>query len=165
MNTSVQLKSAALFVMLLAMSLTQAQTTNPNLGRQLSTAELAKNANAPSVRLDGKVFRILNGVPVTGANSVALVSDRVTQVVNDQGVVGESRNEVIISEIAPNRVRDSIDRLKVAPVSVNYYEHIDLSTLRFSSFQDAVDAYDQLKKLLPQARVHVPVKYGKAMPR
>mgnify|MGYP003348905025 CR=1 FL=1 len=62
-------------------------------------------------------------------------------------------------------VRQAVAGLAVTPVSAEYYGHTSISTLRFASFQDAVDARALIKKLLPQARVDVPVRYAKPVAR
>jgi len=62
-------------------------------------------------------------------------------------------------------VKQAAARLSPMPVSVQYYGHINISTLHFASFQAAVIARTQLKKALPQARVDVPIQYAKPVVR
>ena len=82
-----------------------------------------------------------------------------------RGVVGESRNEVVVSQVSVDSVRQAVSNLPATPVSAEYYGHLNISTLRFATFQDAVNARAQLKKTLPQARVDVPIQYAKPVAR
>lgn len=138
-------------------TLAQAASSDITVGQQLSAAEQSQYASAPSVRLDKQSFKVLSP-GVTTKNSGAATS-AVTTVIDERGLVGESRNEVIISRVTPDSVRQAFAQLSPAPVSVQYYDHLNISTLRFASFQDAVSVRDQLKKLLPQAGVDVPIRF------
>lgn len=139
----------------------QAVHANPMVGERLSDAQLAQYASAPTVQLESQSFKVLG----TANRTKAASTPAVTQVVNERGVVGESRNEVIVSQAAVDAVRQAAGGLNPAPVAAEYYEHLDMSTLRFASFQGAVSARAQLKKLLPQARVDVPVRYTRPRAR
>lgn len=141
----------------------QAVAADLVVGKRLSAQELSQYASAPVVQVESQSFKVLPSG--TRTKSAGAASTAVTQVVNERGVVGESRNEVVVSQVPVESARQAVASLSTAPVSAAYYGHMNLSTLRFASFQEAVDARTQLKKLLPQARVDVPVQYAKPVAR
>lgn len=153
-----------LAALVLASTLAEAGTPDSIVGKRLSAAELSQYADSPSVQLDTQTFKIMSsGSPVRAASAAS--SGAVTQVINELGVVGESRNEVIVSQVSVDSARQAAASLTAAPVSADYYGHMNISKLRFASFQEAVNARTQLKKLLPQARVDVPIQYAKPVAR
>ncbi|NMV36608.1 hypothetical protein [Ralstonia insidiosa] len=155
------IKTVALAVLLSMGSACQA--ADLVVGKHLTTQELAQYASAPVVQIESQSFKVLSSG--TRTKSAGATSAAVTQVANERGVVGESRNEVVVSQVAVDSVRQAVAGLAVTPVSAEYYSHTSISTLRFASFQDAVDARALIKKLLPQARVDVPVRYAKPVAR
>lgn len=165
MITSSVFKTVALGA-LLTVTLTvagQAAAGDLTVGKRLSAQELSAYASAPVVQLDAQAFKVLS--TGTRTKSAGAATAAVTQVVNERGVVGESRNEVVVSQVSADSVRQAAASLSSTPVSAEYYGHMNISTLRFASFQEAVNARTQLKKLLPQARVDVPVQYAKPVAR
>lgn len=141
----------------------QAVAADLVVGKRLSKQELSQYASAPVVQIESQSFKVLSsGTRTKGAGAA---STTVTQVANERGVVGESRNEVVVSQVSVDSVRQAAASLATGPVSAVYYAHMNVSTLRFASFQEAVNARTQLKKLLPQARVDVPVQYAKPVIR
>lgn len=85
----------------------------------------------------------------------------VTRVVNAQGRVGESRNEVLIARVPAGEVEAKARGLMQSAVSVRAVETSNLTVLRFSSFGEAVRAYARLTRLFPLASVSVPVQYSR----
>ena len=80
--------------------------------------------------------------------------------------MGESRNEVLVSRVPVQAVRQAVGQLGIRAVSVQYYDHIAISSLRFASFEDTAAARERLKSLLPaDAGVDVPVRYSKSTVR
>ncbi|MGO4154072.1 hypothetical protein [Cupriavidus sp. YAF13] len=127
-------------------------------GQQLSPAQWKSLAGTTVVRLGSQSFQTL---PASAKNAGAAGS-AVTLVVNDRGVVGESRNEVVVSQVSTQEVQQTIGKLSHAAIGVQYFDHMSISQLTFASFQDAVNAREQLKTLLaPGAAVDVPIRYGK----
>ena len=159
-NTTL-MKTVALAALLSMASACQA--ADVTVGKHLSTQELARYASAPTVQIESQSFKVLSSGTRTKAAGAA--SSAVTQVANERGVVGESRNEVVVSQVPVDSVRQAVSSLPATPVSAEYYGHLNISTLRFASFQDAVNARAQLKKTLPQARVDVPIQYAKPVAR
>ncbi|MCA8488531.1 hypothetical protein OHZ10_23495 [Burkholderia arboris] len=134
-------------------------------GKQLSPQELAQYAHAPSVRLDGQTFKHLNAGETAKSMRAGSAGDRATLLVNERGVVGETRNELVVSQVEPDRVREVAGQLGRSPVATAYFAPVRISTLRFASFEDAVEARAKLIKLLPQARVNLPIRYATSKAR
>lgn len=155
------MKTASLAV-LLSMG-AACQAADLAVGKHLSTQELAQYASAPTVQIETQSFKVLSSGTRTKAAGAA--SAAVTQVANERGVVGESRNEVVVSQVSVDSVRQAVGTLPATPVSAEYYGHLNISTLRFASFQEAVNARAQLKKTLPQAQVDIPIQYAKPVAR
>lgn len=155
------MKTASLAV-LLSMG-AACQAADLAVGKHLSTQELVQYASAPTVQIETQSFKVLSSGTRTKAAGAA--SAAVTQVANERGVVGESRNEVVVSQVSVDSVRQAVGALPATPVSAEYYGHLNISTLRFASFQEAVNARAQLKKTLPQARVDIPIQYAKPVAR
>lgn len=155
------MKTASLAV-LLSMG-AACQAADLAVGKHLSTQELAQYASAPTVQIETQSFKVLSSG--TRTKAAAAASAAVTQVANERGVVGESRNEVVVSQVSVDSVRQAVGALPATPVSAEYYGHLNISTLRFASFQEAVNARAQLKKTLPQARVDIPIQYAKPVAR
>ncbi|WP_296228995.1 hypothetical protein [Ralstonia sp. UBA689] len=156
-------KTAALAALLSVATVCQAASADLTVGKRLSAQELSQYASAPVVHIESQSFKVLS----TGsrAKAAGAASSAVTQVANERGVVGESRNEVVVSQVSVDSVRQAAAGLSASPVSTQYYGHMNLSTLRFASFQEAVNARTQLMKALPQARVDIPIQYAKPVAR
>lgn len=156
-------KTIALVTLVSVATACTAASADLTVGKRLSAQELSQYASAPSVQIETQSFKVLS----TGIHTKAsgATSSAVTQVINERGVVGESRNEVVVSQVSVDSVRQAVSGLSAAPVSAQYYGHMDISTLRFASFQDAVHARTQLMRALPQARVDVPIQYARPTAR
>ncbi|KHK49162.1 hypothetical protein PI87_26560 [Ralstonia sp. A12] len=163
MTISSTFKTVALGVLVSVAITGQAVAADLSVGQRLSTQQLSQYASAPSVQIETQSFKVL--ATGTRTKAAGAASSAVTQVANERGVVGESRNEVVVSQISVDSVRQTAASLSTAPVSAEYYGHMNLSTLRFASFQEAVNARTQLKKALPQARVDVPIQYARPVAR
>lgn len=146
----------------LATTLCYAGASTYVAGQQLSPDQLKSLAGATVVRLGSQSFQTLPASASATAKNAGAVGSAVTLVVNDRGVVGESRNEVVVSQVSTQEVQQTIGKLSHAAIGVQYFDHMRISQLTFASFQDAVGAREQLKTLLaPGAAVDVPIRYGK----
>jgi hypothetical protein len=81
------MKTVALAALLSMASACQA--ADLTVGKRLSTQELAQYASTPTVQIESQSFKVLSSGTRTKAAGAA--SSAVTQVVNERGVVGESR--------------------------------------------------------------------------
>lgn len=157
--TTKQYSRAFLLASAIFFSVSHASASGFAAGTQLSPDEMGKLEGATAVRLKGQTFRLLRGSAV--AKSTGSAAGTPSTVVNERGIVGISHNEVLISQVPTQIVRQTLGRLSHAAVQVQYYDHMDISTLKFATFQEAVIASDQLKGLLPpEAGLDVPIRYG-----
>ena len=156
-------KTVALAMLVSIAGMCLADSPEVVVGKQLSPQELKQHVNAPTVVLETRSFKVLS--TGTRPKTKGISSSAVTQVINENGVVGESHNNVVVSQVSVDRVKQAVAGLSPTPVSAQYYGHVNISTLYFASFQAAVSARTQLKKVLPQARVDVPIQYARPVVR
>lgn len=148
----------------------------PGIGTALTAEEQTSlTANAP-VQVGGRQFRIYSEEKVAPASGAAVASknaqsssgaalDPVTTVVNEQGLVGKSRNEVLISNIPTAEAKAKISAYLSQAISVKYYDHMDITALRFATFGEAAQAQAELQALLTGAKVTLPIKFSVRTPR
>lgn len=162
--------AAALLAAVLALPAVSAAAADTGyaIGTRLSQAQQAALGGAREVQIGGQAYRVLpdtDSKPRT-LSSGASAAEATSLVVNARGVVGESRNEVLVSRVPVQAVRQAVGQLGIRAVSVQYYDHIAISSLRFASFEDTAAARERLKSLLPaDAGVDVPVRYSKSTVR
>ncbi|MGT2492878.1 hypothetical protein ACU4GD_26150 [Cupriavidus basilensis] len=58
-----------------------------------------------------------------GEQSAGAMGSPVTLVVNDRGVVGESRNEVIVSQVSTQEVQQKVGKLSRSATGIQYFDH------------------------------------------
>lgn len=148
----------------------------PGIGTVL-TAEEQKSLTAnASVQVGAHQFKILSEkkvVPATGAavatknaqSDSGAALDPVTTVVNEQGLVGKSRNEVLISNISTADAKTKISAYLSQAISVKYYDHMNITALRFASFSEAAQARNELQALMMGAKVTLPIEFSVPTPR
>ena len=88
-----------------------------------------------------------------------------TMVVNQQRAVGKSSNEVLITNSPVSQTK-----LKIAPylpkaISVDYFDNMNSTVLRFATLEEAAKTYLELKTAMPDARVSLPVSYSLLRPK
>lgn len=88
-----------------------------------------------------------------------------TMVANEIGVVGLSRNEVLVSGVKPQQVKEAAQRLGLKTETAGYYDSTGLSSLRFASIGDAAQARTLLRSALSGASVSLPVQYAEVKSR
>ena len=93
------------------------------------------------------------------------VTQEGTMVANELGVVGISYNDVLVSGVSPQQVKDAVHRLGLKPQAAGYYDSTGLSSLRFASLSDAAQARTSLRSALSGASVSLPVQYAEVKPR
>lgn len=86
-----------------------------------------------------------------------------TLLLNAQGVVGSSRNEVAVSE-APADAQAVIQQTQPRPVSIQHFAPTGITVAKYADFGQAVDALRALKTALPGAKVSLPVQFSKQVP-
>lgn len=133
------------------------------VGSLLSDDEIASKVILAAVSMDGETFKLLStSVSEKQFDEGASPS---TLLVNERGLVGKSLHNVVISEVKTSLVQERLSSLSIPTIASSFYEHMDISKLRFDTFADAVAARSQLLDLLPGAQVHVPIKYAVKRPK
>lgn len=159
MNIPMICKVLCLSALSITMGLSHA--AQPQAGKLLTTKELAVHAAKPSVKLGAETLKVVSVRNVAKGG----VLEPVTLVVNQQGLVGESRNAVVVSQTRTALVRQQIPNLASIARTVKYYDHMNLTELRFDSFNQAISARSELLALMPKAQVSVPIEYAPRRPR
>lgn len=132
-------------------------------GQRLTAEERKNLASSSHVRLGEENFQL---VPPKSRLKAAAPGNEETWVVNSQGVVGRSSNEVMVGQIDVDAVRAALTAHDLPPVvNVQYYAANRISAIRFANFADAVRARDLLANRLPGASVTVPVQYSRPRAR
>lgn len=140
----------------------QAQPAQPYAaGDRLTPQQMAPFARLPPLRVGDQVLREISSQSLmTMSLGGAVSSGPSSRVVNEQGWVGESRNELVIAQIPVAEVQQRLQQMIRNAVSVQYDEARAITVLRFSSLPSAVRARSSVLRLWPQARVELPVSYG-----
>lgn len=128
------------------------------LGQTLSSTEQQTLTAGSPVQLGKQQFRIVT--PAVRPRSTA-TNQGETWLVNEQGVVGRSDNVVLVGQ-ADTAAVEAVVAGGTLPtvVQATYNAALHMSTLRFGSFADAVQARSVLAQRLPTtASVTVPVQY------
>lgn len=134
-----------------------AQPASLRAGQALSTNERDALTETTPVHLGKQQFRIIT--PTVHPKEAGATQTE-TWLVNEQGVVGRSTHEVLVSQADPAAVRAVVASGALPAVAnANYNATLRLSILRFASFADAVRARTVLMQRLGNADVTVPVQY------
>ena len=124
-------------------------------GQRLSAEQIAQWGELPVYEIGASQVRV---IPSQQAGS------QVTLLINAQGVVGSSRNEITISEAPAQGVQTVLQQVTPAPLSVQQYEPTGITVARYADFGQAVEGLRALKAALPDAKVSLPVQFGKQIP-
>ena len=141
----------ALLIGLIAMTSSFAQTT-PSIGSFLTASEMETAKTKTQIRDGKKILWVLS----TGGST----SEPFTMLVNEQTAVGRSANEVVISNSPTEQTKLKITSYLSKTVSVNYFDHLSTTVLRFSAITDAANAVAELRTAMPDARISLPVTYS-----
>ncbi|MCZ2497631.1 hypothetical protein GN316_12760 [Xylophilus sp. Kf1] len=133
-------------------------------GSHLTPAEVAAMSTTASRYTVGGTS--LTVVPAAnGVTTKSTDGSTVTTVVNAGGVVGTSRNEVLVAQVATDTVRAQGATLLAGAHSVSYYDHMQITSVRYASFAQATAAFEQWRTAFPKAQVTLPVEYHQRKPR
>ena len=146
----------ALFIGLIAMTSGLAQTTPP-IGSTLTAYEMETAKTKTQIQDGKRVLWVLS----TGKSS----SGPLTMLVNEQGVVGRSANEVVIANSPTEQTKLRITSYLSKTISVDYVDNMNITVLRFSAIADAAKAVAELRTVMPDARITLPVVYSIPRPR
>ena len=131
---------------------------NPRVGTVLGSSELATLRTQAQVSTGGQKVRVLSSA-TPQVQSSGGASNTVTLVVNEDGVIGQSENVVVISRIPVSQVQTLAAKWVAQAVSVQYYDHMDMTLLRFGNFSEAAAARTAIERALPEAGVSLPIQY------
>ncbi|TFL15050.1 hypothetical protein CSC67_06890 [Pusillimonas caeni] len=144
--------SLGLLGMSLALASSAALALTP--GQKLTKTEIAEWGALAEYKIGSSRVRV---VPPQYSGS------QDTLLLNAQGVVGSSRNEVAVSE-APADVQAVIQQTQPRPVSIQHFAPTGITVAKYADFGQAVDALRALKAALPGAKVSLPVQFSKQVP-
>ena len=147
------------FVCLCLVSMAALAQVNPRVGTVLGSSELATLRTQTPVSIGGQQVRVL-GSASPQSQSAGGVGSPVTLVVNEDGVIGQTENIVVISRVPVTQVQTRAARWVAQAASVQYYDHLDMTLLRFSSFSEAATARTAIERALPDAGVALPIQYA-----
>ncbi len=146
------------FLGLLSASLTlasHAATDVPTPGQKLSKEQIAQWGDLPVYRVGKSKFKV---IPAHLADSQS------TLLINAQGVVGVSRNEVAISRVSAQTAQARLRQLVPQPLSVEHFDQAGVTIARYADFSQAVEGLRAVQAALPEAQVRLPVQFGQQVP-
>lgn len=146
------------FLGLLSASLalaSHAATDAPAPGQKLSDTQIAQWGDLPAYRIGRSKFRV---IPVRPANSQA------TLLLNAQGVVGVSHNDIAISRVSAETAQARLRQIVPQPLSIQHFEQAGVTVARFADFGQAVEGMQAIKAALPEAQVRLPLQFGQQVP-
>lgn len=123
-------------------------------GQQVTQAQLAQWGELPVYDIGANPIRVLPEQPKAGQ----------TLVLNAQGIVGISRNEVLVAKAQEDQIRSVAGRAAHAPASVQHFAPTGLTVLTYANFAQAVAGLETIKAGLPDATVRLPVQFSKPVP-
>ncbi|NGM86730.1 hypothetical protein G5B35_05340 [Parapusillimonas sp. SGNA-6] len=127
----------------------------PAPGQKLSDAQIAEWGDLPMYRIGRSTFRM---IPVRPANGQA------TLLLNTQGVVGISHNDIAISRVSAETARARLKQIVPQPLSIEHFEKAGVTVARFADFGQAVAGMQAIKAALPEAQVRLPVQFSSQVP-
>ncbi len=127
----------------------------PEPGQTATQEQLAQWGELPSYDIGSSRFRVIPGKPADGQGTLLL---------NPQGVVGVSRNEITVANASEDQIRSVAGRAGYAPVSLRHYAPTGMTVLRYADFSHAVEGLKVLQTGLPEASVRLPVQFGRPTP-
>lgn len=134
------------------------------VGTRLSPAEVSAMGATTRYSIGSALVTVL---PATSGGLTTKSTDGspTTAVVNASGVVGVSRNEVLIAQVPPATVRSQAAALLALAKTVTYYDQMQITSVRYGSFGEAVAGREKLQAVLPKAKVTLPIEYQQRKPR
>lgn len=120
------------------------------VGQVLSTEQLSALGKMPSIDIDGQTYLV---VPVQGGDSS-------TTLIDSSRRLGRTENQVSIVEQPTDKVRSQLAGLLGRAASVKYYDHMNITLVRYVSIQQAVQGLADLRAAMPGAAIGLPVSFS-----
>lgn len=146
-----------------------AQNT-PKIGSLLTESEMAAAKAKPGIQESKKIISVLSaggatvnqeiGKTIWVLSTGGSTTDPYTMVVNEQRAVGKSSNEVLITDSPTAQTKVKIAAYLPKAISVNYFDNMNATVLRFATLEEAAKACAALKTAMPEAQVSLPVTYS-----
>lgn len=130
--------------------ISHAAAGTPTPGQKLSAEQIAQWSDLPVYRVGKGEFRV---IPSTTAER------GVTLVVNAQGIVGVSRNEIAISSVPAQTAEAQLRQVVPQPLSVEHFDPAGVTVARYADFSQAVQALDAMQAALPEAQIRLPIQF------
>lgn len=124
-------------------------------GQAATPEQLAQWGELPGYDIGSTRFGVLPERPADGQGTLLL---------NEQGMVGISYNEITVANAQEVQVRAAASRAAHAPLTLRHYTPTGITVLRYAEFGQAVEGLNVLKAGLPEATVRLPVQFGKPRP-
>lgn len=144
-------------------SLPAAAGTGLVIGTHVTPSELSALGTTGQYNVGGSALNVLPAEK--GVTAKSTEGPSTTTVVNDKGVVGVSRNEVLIAQVSTQVVRSQGSALLAAAKTVTYYDTMQITSVRYGTFADAVTGREKLQTMFPKAQVTLPIEYHQRKPR
>jgi len=141
--------------------------TELSIGKKLSPAQLSK-LKGFNLKLGDQSFKVITEQQNIKAKQIKGTTTNArskTFIANTNGVLGVSENLILIARVPPNQVRLVAQNIIHAAISTKFYDHLEVSSLQFQTFNQTITAYNELVKLFPQAEVSIPIKFSEPSPR
>jgi|GEM_PF-2210480 len=152
MNTRIR---AGLAILGLVFTLSAVAGSGFAIGQKLNKAEIAELGDMPEYKIGKLRVKVLPS-PYTDAD--------ITYLLNSRGVVGTSRNQVLIAD-ASAETQSSVEQVQPRPTSVQYHEQTRILVATYSDFGQAVDALEAIKSAQPDAKVALPMVFKQQKPQ
>ena len=124
------------------------------VGQRLSKDQIQSLGALQSVTIDDRSYQVLQSS--AGANGQPL-----TTLLNANGVVGQTHHELLISSEPTAQVRQQASAALATAAEVTYYDHTNITVVRYASLEQAIAALAQVRAALPDAKVGLPITFAK----
>jgi hypothetical protein len=124
-------------------------------GQKLSEAQIAQLGVLQMYDIGGTQLRVI---------PAQQPGQQETLLINAQGIVGSSRNEITISRAPEAGIQAQLQQMSPQPASVRHYEPTGITVLRYADFAQAVEGLRALKAALPGAHVRLGVRFTTPVP-
>lgn len=125
-----------------------------DVGKTLSVADQANYVLSAPVQLGQSAYQVLS--PKAGTVS----TPGITHIVAANGLIGESKNQVIVSKLSPAELSTFLQTASQKPSSTTSMAGGKIAVLQMTSFQEAVALRNAILAKFPEAGVSVPVKFA-----
>lgn len=124
-------------------------------GQQLSQTEIAEIDGLTEYKI-GKMRVQVMPAPYTSGDT--------TWLINSHGVVGVSRNQVMVADAGPD-AQQTVEHTQPRPVSVQSHKQTGIVVATYSDFGQAVQALKAIQAALPDAKAALPMVFNLQTPQ